>query len=110
MKLVADFPIMATRVQFHVRSCGICGGQSGIGIGFLQVLQFPLPIPTPLTAPQSSSSSSSSRTGTIEQIVAYVQSGLSPHPKKLKKKNAKESYCANIISFCNVLSIRNERY
>jgi hypothetical protein len=37
----------------QVRSHGICGGESGIGAGFLKVLQFPLPI-IPLTAPHSS--------------------------------------------------------
>jgi hypothetical protein len=32
-------------------SCGICGGQSGTGAGFLRVLRFPLPILIPPTAP-----------------------------------------------------------
>jgi hypothetical protein len=39
-----------------VWSCGICGGQSGAGAGFLQVLRFPLPIFIPPIAPQSPSS------------------------------------------------------
>jgi hypothetical protein len=44
----------AGRVRAQVRSCGICGGQSGIGAGFLRVLRFPLPILIPPTAPHSS--------------------------------------------------------
>jgi hypothetical protein len=38
-----------------VRPCGIRGGQSGAGAGFLRVLRFPLPILIPSTAPHSSS-------------------------------------------------------
>jgi hypothetical protein len=45
-------PIAAARVW----SCGICGGQSGAGAGFLRVIRFPLPIFIPPVAPQSSSS------------------------------------------------------
>jgi hypothetical protein len=37
-------------------SCGICGGQSGTGAGFLQVLRFPLPIFIPPINPKSPSS------------------------------------------------------
>jgi hypothetical protein len=34
--------------RFHVReACGVCGGQSGTGAGFLRVLRFPLPIIPP---------------------------------------------------------------
>jgi hypothetical protein len=29
------------RLQSHVRSCGICGVQGGIGADFLRVIQFP---------------------------------------------------------------------
>jgi hypothetical protein len=39
--------------QSQVRSCGICGGQSGTGEVFLQVLQVPLPILTPPNIPCS---------------------------------------------------------
>jgi hypothetical protein len=49
-------PTTAARVRAQVKSCGICGGQSGNGAGFLRVLRFPLPILIPLTAPHSSSS------------------------------------------------------
>jgi hypothetical protein len=34
-------PTVAARVQSQVWSSGICGGQSGIGAGFLRVLRFP---------------------------------------------------------------------
>jgi hypothetical protein len=40
-------PTAAAWVRSQVRSCGICGGQSG----FLQVLLFPPPILIPPTAP-----------------------------------------------------------
>jgi hypothetical protein len=45
------FRTAAARVRSQVRSCGICGGQSGIEAGFLRVLQCPLPILIPPTAP-----------------------------------------------------------
>jgi hypothetical protein len=49
-------PNVAARVWAWVKSCGVCGGRSGTGAGFLQVFRFPLPILIPLTAPHSSSS------------------------------------------------------
>jgi hypothetical protein len=49
----------AARVRSQVRSCRICGGQSGSGAGFLRVLRFPLPILIPPTAPHPSSISRS---------------------------------------------------
>jgi hypothetical protein len=49
-------PIAAAWVRAQVRSCGIYGGQSGSGAGFLRVLRFSLPILIPPTAPHSSSS------------------------------------------------------
>jgi hypothetical protein len=49
-------PTAATRVRAQVRSCRICGEQSGTRAGFLRVLRFPQPILIPPTAPHSSSS------------------------------------------------------
>jgi hypothetical protein len=49
-------PIAVAWVQAWVLSCGICGGQSGAGAGFLRVLRFPQPIFIPPIAQQSPSS------------------------------------------------------
>jgi hypothetical protein len=49
-------PTAVTWVRARVCSYGICGGQSGAGVGFLRVLRFPLPSFIPPIAPQSPSS------------------------------------------------------
>jgi hypothetical protein len=41
-------PTAAARVRVRA-ACGVCGGQSSIGSGFLRVLRFPLPIISPLS-------------------------------------------------------------
>jgi hypothetical protein len=56
-----------------IRSCGISGEYSGIGVGFLQALRFSLPINLPTVPP---SSSSIIRAGIIGHIMAGVPSGL----------------------------------
>jgi hypothetical protein len=65
-------------VRARVWSCGICGGQSGAGAGFLRVLWFPLPIFILPIAPQSPSSIIWGLYNRLE--VAAVPSGLSPTP------------------------------
>jgi hypothetical protein len=57
-------PTAAARVRSRVWSSGICGGQSGAGVGFLRVLRFSLPIFIP---PNNSPSSQSPGAGTIGQ-------------------------------------------
>jgi hypothetical protein len=41
-------PTAAARVRVPA-ACGVCGGQSDIGAGFLRVLWFPLPIIPPIS-------------------------------------------------------------
>jgi hypothetical protein len=96
--------LLTAEAQFRaqVRSCGICGGQSGTGAGFLLVLRFPLPILIPPTAPHSSSSFGA---GTISQLVADVQSGLSAtQPQETKKKKTTFSTAGHWIG--SVVRIR----
>jgi hypothetical protein len=83
-------PTAAARVQARVWSCGICGGQSGAGAGFLWVLRFPLPIFIPPIAPQSPSSIIWGLYNRSE--VAAVPSGLSPTPQKKK-----HSMCSSLV-------------
>jgi hypothetical protein len=65
-------PTAAARVQSRVWSSGICGGQDGVGAGFLRVLRCPLPF-----IPPNSQSSQSPGAGTRGQWVAEVPSGPS---------------------------------
>jgi hypothetical protein len=41
-------PTAAARVRVRA-GCGVCGGQSGTGAGFLRVFRFPLPIIPPIS-------------------------------------------------------------
>jgi hypothetical protein len=73
-------PTAAARVRARIWSCGICGGQSCAGAGFLRVLRFPLPLFIPPIAPTSPSSIIWGLYNRPE--VAAVPSGLSPTPLK----------------------------
>jgi hypothetical protein len=88
------------RVRAPVKSCGICGRQSGTGVSFLKVLRFPVPI---LIQPTSPHSSSIIRAGVTGQIVADVPSGFtSPHPKggnKVFKINGRHCLCYSKLIF-----------
>jgi hypothetical protein len=51
----SQLPTAVAQVRPRFRPCGISGAQIGTGVGFPQVLQFPLPILIPPIAPHSSS-------------------------------------------------------
>jgi hypothetical protein len=84
-------PTAAARVRARIWSCGICGGQSGAGAGFLRVLRCPLPIFIPQIAPQLPSSIIWGLHNRPE--VAAVPSGLSPTPLIKNRINAHRHPC-----------------
>jgi hypothetical protein len=69
-------PTAAGRVRVQVRSCGILGGQSDTGTGFLRILRFLLPI----LFHRLLHTHLSPGVGTIGQLVADVPSGFSLTP------------------------------
>jgi hypothetical protein len=90
--------IAAARVRAQVRSCGICGRQSGTGAGFLRLQRFSLPILIQPTAPHTSSSSIIR--GWYNRPTYQVDS-VSPHSKKIKKKHT--IHCIHYIHYIHTL-------
>jgi hypothetical protein len=84
-------PTAAALVRGRVRSCGIYGGQSGIGAGFIRVIRFPLP-----NIPTDCSTLVIIRGWYNRPFSGISNSGLSSIPpqdtkKKQKKQNKKQS-------------------
>jgi hypothetical protein len=79
----------AARVRVQVRSCGICGGQSGIGARFLRILQFSRPILIPPPAPHSSC--------IIRGWCNRPLSGRRTSPHKTPKERKKQTPCDGLI-------------
>jgi hypothetical protein len=97
-------PTAAARVRSQVRSCGICGRQSGIGAGFLRVLRFPLSILIPPTAPHSSIIRGWCNRPNIGPRNKWTQSHLTPINKKILALKEKLLQCIQ----CRSGSIRNK--
>jgi hypothetical protein len=96
-------PTSAARVRAQVKSCGICGGQSEAGTGFLRVLRIPLPILIPPTAPYSSSIIWGWYTRPISG--RRTKWTVSPHSKTQKKKRKLDG-AATVIGLCTDTDIK----
>jgi hypothetical protein len=77
-----QLPTSAARVRAQVRSCGICGGQSGTEAGFSEYFDFPCQFSFHRLLHTHHLSSGA---GIIGQIVADVPSGLSLTPPQETK-------------------------
>jgi hypothetical protein len=88
-------PTAVARIRAQVKSCRICGGQSGTGAGFLRVVRFPLPILIPPNAPHSSSIIQGWYSRPVSgRRTKWIQSH--PNPKNLKRKVAKGRPLGNV--------------
>jgi hypothetical protein len=95
------FPTAAARAQTRVQSCGICGGQSGAGVGFLRVLWLPLPIFIPPISPQSPSPIIR---GWYNRTVVAAVPKVPPH--RLKKSQFFLRYDSRKYSYIQLVLIR----
>jgi hypothetical protein len=78
----------------QVRSCRICGGQSGTGAGSLRILRFPLPICILPVAPQSSSNIQGwYNRSNIGRSSKWIQS----HPMREKRKGPPIGWNADVV-------------
>jgi hypothetical protein len=114
-------PTAVAQVQTWVWLSGICSEQSDTGVGFLQVLRFPMTILIPSTALRLSTIV---RAGTISQLVADVPSGLSLTPPQETKKEEKRLYTciqrcltpisartpAIVICSCWICTVRSNKF
>jgi hypothetical protein len=66
--------IMAAQARSQVKSCGICGGQSGTEAGFLQILWFALLDSSPSYQWQHYPSSSLMQMPLQQRLIAFVMS------------------------------------
>jgi hypothetical protein len=73
-------PISTAQVPARLRSCGIFGGHSRTGAGFLRILHFPLPMIPPIT--QHSSSLIIRGWYNRPAVAAVIVDSVPLHPKK----------------------------
>jgi hypothetical protein len=79
-------PTMAARVRCRVRTCGIYGRQSGIGVGFPRVFRFPVLIFIPPTSPHSSVIRGWYKRPISDRCTKWTQSHPTPRKKKPSAK------------------------
>jgi hypothetical protein len=104
-----QFPTAAARVRALIRSCGICGGQSGTWVGFLRVLWFPCHFAFHRLLHNNHHLSSGA--GTIDQTVAAVPSGLGLTPwEKINYCILTPHYVFSICSYFSLLGYHSQQW
>jgi hypothetical protein len=81
-----QLPTMSAQVRAQVKSCGVCGGQSGTGAGFLRVRRFPVQFSFRRLF-HIHHYHLSSGVGTMGQLVDDVPSVLSLNPPQETRRN-----------------------
>jgi hypothetical protein len=81
------FPTAAARFRTRVKSCGICGGHSGTGTGFLRVLRLPLPSIAPIASHLSSFITPGWYTRPFSGLSNSGLGSTPPHEKKEQNLN-----------------------